>query len=145
MMAGALSLLYDCHLADTIATFGIAIYLMVQGAIMLPRTIDIRMQRVPNDLDVDEVTAALMTVDGVLDVHDMHIWEIDERDRSLEAHVVVGTRDVDRMESIKQALKRCLAERFTITHSTLEFEFETALEADRGDTSPGLGDSTSTP
>ncbi len=127
IVAGSLILLYDWHLADTIATFGIAAYLMIQGAIMLPRTIDILMQRVPEDLDVDHVAISLAEIDGVLDVHDMHIWEIDERQRSLEAHVIVDTRDVDRMEHIKQALKRRLAERFDITHSTLEFEFETVL------------------
>ncbi len=127
IVAGSLILLYDWHLADTIATFGIAAYLMIQGAIMLPRTIDILMQRVPEDLDVDHVAISLAEIDGVLDVHDMHIWEIDERQRSLEVHVIVDTRDVDRMEHIKQALKRRLAERFDITHSTLEFEFETVL------------------
>jgi cobalt-zinc-cadmium efflux system protein len=123
IVAGVLILLFDWHLADTIATFGIAAYLIIQGAIMLPRTIDILMQRVPTDLDIVAVAADLATVEGVLDVHDMHIWEIDERQRSLEAHVVIETRDVDDMEAIKQALKQRLAGHFDITHSTLEFEF----------------------
>jgi cobalt-zinc-cadmium efflux system protein len=123
IIAGLLILLFDWHLADTIATFGIAAYLIIQGAIMLPRTIDILMQRVPTDLDIVAVAADLATVEGVLDVHDMHIWEIDERQRSLEAHVVIETRDVDHMEAIKQALKQRLAGHFDITHSTLEFEF----------------------
>jgi cobalt-zinc-cadmium efflux system protein len=126
IVAGTLILLYDWHLADTLATFGIAAYLMIQGAVMLPRTIDILMQRVPTDLDVAGVAEDLATIDGVLDVHDMHIWEIDEHSRSLEAHVVVATRDVDRMEAIKLALKRRLAARFDIVHSTLEFEFADA-------------------
>lgn len=124
IIAGTLILLYDWHFADTIATFGIAAYLIIQGAIMLPRTIDILMQRVPDDLDVVEVGKSLTSVDGVLDVHDMHIWPIDERQRSLEAHIVIGTRDIERMEDIKLALKRYLAEQFDITHSTLEFEFK---------------------
>jgi cobalt-zinc-cadmium efflux system protein len=123
IVAGTLILLYDWHLADTIATFGIAAYLMVQGTVMLPRTIDILMQRVPTDLDVVDVARDLATVDGVIEVHDMHIWEIDERQRSLEAHVVVATRDVDRMEAIKRALKARLLADFDIVHSTLEFEF----------------------
>ena len=123
IVAGTLILLYDWHLADTIATFGIAAYLMIQGAIMLPRTIDILMQRVPTDLDIHSVTDDLAAIDGVIDVHDMHIWEIDERHRSLEAHVVIASRDIGRMETIKQALKQRLAGNFDITHSTLEFEF----------------------
>jgi cobalt-zinc-cadmium efflux system protein len=130
IVAGALILLYDWHLADTIATFGIAAYLMIQGAIMLPRTIDILMQRVPTDLDVASVATDLETIDGVVDLHDMHIWEIDERQRSLEAHVIIATRDIARMEAIKQALKKRLAEHFDITHSTLEFEFATTDRTD---------------
>jgi cobalt-zinc-cadmium efflux system protein len=124
IVAGTLILLYDWHLADTVATFGIAAYLMIQGAVMLPRTIDILMQRVPTDLDIVTVAAGLSAVDGVLDVHDMHIWEIDERQRSLEAHVVIATRDIARMEAIKRDLKQHLAREFDITHSTLEFEFK---------------------
>jgi cobalt-zinc-cadmium efflux system protein len=142
IVAGVLILLYGWHLADTIATFGIAAYLLIQGAVMLPRTIDILMQRVPTDLDVTAVAADLATLDGVLDVHDMHIWEIDERQRSLEAHVVVATRDVDRMEAVKQALKRRLADAFDITHSTLEFEFDGETD---GSATPPLGESRGTP
>ncbi|MEK9661577.1 MAG: cation transporter, partial [Alphaproteobacteria bacterium] len=66
----------------------------------------------------------------VVDLHDMHIWEIDERQRSLEAHVIIATRDIARMEAIKQALKKRLAEHFDITHSTLEFEFATTDRTD---------------
>lgn len=123
IIAGTLILLYDWHLADTIATFGIAAYLMIQGAVMLPRTIDILMQRVPTDLDVRDVMRDLSSVEGVIDAHDMHIWEIDERQRSLEAHIVIAAEDVAHMEEIKRALKQRLAEHFNISHSTLEFEF----------------------
>ena len=125
LVSGALVLLYGWYLADVIATLSIAGYMVVRGATLLPRAIDILMQRVPPDLDVDQVAGKLKTIDGVLDVHHIHIWEIDEHRRSLEAHIVIDPADLERMETIKQALKQCLAGTFDITHSTLEFEFAT--------------------
>ncbi len=63
-----------------------------------------------------------MQVDGVLDIHHVHIWHIDEHRRSFEAHVVID--GPDNMQPIKLTLRQRLADNFNITHSTLEFEFD---------------------
>ena len=75
------------------------------------------------DLEVADVTGDLKQVDGVIDIHHVHIWHIDEHRRSFEGHVVVDSPT--KMERVKLALRKRLAENFDITHSTLEFEFTT--------------------
>jgi len=58
-----------------------------------------------------------------LGIHHLHVWQLDEHNTALEAHVVIDKRDLEQMEEIKRAVKALLAERFAIAHSTLEFEF----------------------
>ena len=67
-------------------------------------------------------SAALEAIEGVVEVHHVHIWELDEHHRALEAHIVVDNEHLARWAEIKQQIKLQLGERFHIHHSTLEFE-----------------------
>ncbi len=122
IVAGSLILLYGWYWTDTLLTLLIALYVLYQAAGMLPDTIHLLMEGTPAGLSVAEVTAAMEAVEGVRDVHHVHLWQIDEHRNALEAHIVI-----DRFEDtarIKDAIKQRLADAFSITHSTLEFEIE---------------------
>ena len=122
IVAGSLILLYGWYWTDTLLTLIIAAYVLYQAATMLPRTIHILMQGAPEDIDIDEVVQAMEEVAGVNNVHHVHLWQLDEHQNALEAHVVID--DFNATETTKTALKRILMERFAIGHSTLEFETE---------------------
>ncbi len=120
ILAGTLILLYRWYWTDTLLTLLIAGYVLYQAAGLLPQTVRILMQSTPDGLSVAEVTAAMEDVAGVVNVHHVHIWQLDEQANALEAHVTLT--DFSRAEQIKTALKKRLASRFNITHSTLELE-----------------------
>ena len=120
IIAGTLIILYDWYWTDTALTLLIAAYVLYQAASMLPKTIHILMQGAPEYIVMEEVIQAMESIGGVKNVHHVHIWQMDEHHNALEAHVVVES--FKETESVKQALKTCLAERFDLTHSTLEFE-----------------------
>jgi cobalt-zinc-cadmium efflux system protein len=86
------------------------------------RAIHILMEGAPADVDAETLMAALHEIPGVGEIHHLHIWELDEHDRALEAHVVVEAADMERWTEIKLEIKRRLDERFHIHHSTLELE-----------------------
>jgi cobalt-zinc-cadmium efflux system protein len=71
---------------------------------------------------LDELVTTLHTIAGVADVHHIHVREMDELHRTLEAHVVVELPHLANWPAIKRAIKVLLAEQFNIHHSTLEFE-----------------------
>ena len=123
IVGGTLIILEGWLFVDAVVTMVIAGYVLFHAALEMPKVINILMQAVPGELDVEEVTDRLQGIDRVRDVHHVHIWNIDEHRRSLEAHVVIARDDIAEMEAIKAALKRCLADEFHIGHSTLEFEF----------------------
>lgn len=123
IVGGVLILTFGWNFVDAIVTLAIAGYILAHAGLEIPKAIHILMQGVPKDLDVADVTDDLRQVDGVIDIHHVHIWHIDEHRRSFEGHIVVDTPA--RMERIKLALRKRLADNFDITHSTLEFEFAT--------------------
>lgn len=122
IIAGSLILLYDWRIADLIATVVISAYILYQGLTMMRSSIQILMESVPEDVDVEQLVDGMLTVTGVRDVHHLHVWQLDEQHRALEAHVVVETEDHAGWEAIKRQLKELLAAQFQIDHSTLELE-----------------------
>jgi cobalt-zinc-cadmium efflux system protein len=122
ILAGVLILWLGITWIDSLVTLLVAGYVLWQCFPDLRRSIHILMDGAPADVDTDELLAELQSVPGVSEVHHLHIWELDEHARALEAHVVVATEYLDRWSEIKGELKRRLDERFHIHHSTLEFE-----------------------
>ncbi len=74
-------------------------------------------------LDMDHLVATVEQVDGVIELHHLHVWELDEHHRAMEAHVAIKDGLADDLETTKSDIKRCLADKFQIQHSTLEFEY----------------------
>jgi len=122
IVAGTLILLYDWYWADTLLTLLIAGYVLYQAATLLPKTIHILMEGAPENISIEEVIKVMEKVEGVSNVHHVHLWQLDEHKNALEAHVVVA--DFGETEQIKMALKLELEMRFSIIHSTMEFEID---------------------
>ncbi len=120
IIAGTLIILYEWYWTDTALTLLIAAYVLYQAATMLPKTIHILMQGAPEGIVVDDVVNNMESIEGVANVHHVHLWQLDEHQNALEAHVVIN--DFSDTETIKAALKTSLKQHFNIAHSTLEFE-----------------------
>lgn len=124
IVVGILIIYYQLYIIDTILTFLIAGYILWHSYYMLRQTISILMESTPSNIEIPEIRGAMNRVSGVLDIHHLHVWRLDEHNILLESHVVIDEDDMNKMESIKSALKELLRSSFNIHHSTLEFEFE---------------------
>lgn len=120
ILAGTLILSFGWYWSDTLLTLVIAGYVLYQAATLLPTTIHILMQGTPEGIVIDEVISALQEVDGVSNVHHVHIWQLDEQHNALEAHVVIDNYGL--IDQIKTRLKDKLSRQYAIEHSTIEFE-----------------------
>jgi cobalt-zinc-cadmium efflux system protein len=107
---------------DSLVTLIVSAYILRQGFPDLKRTIHILMDGAPIEVDTETLVAKLQAIEGILEIHHVHLWELDEHDSALEAHVVIETADHTRWAQIKQEIKACLESRFGIHHSTLELE-----------------------
>jgi len=122
IIAGSLIIMYEWYWSDTVLTLLIAAYVLYQAATLLPETIHILMEGTPKNIDIEDVIKEMTIIDGVINVHHLHIWRLDEHKNALEAHVQI--KNFNTYNEIKSQLKYLLKDNFSIVHSTLEFEIE---------------------
>ncbi len=122
IIAGTLILLYGWIWTDAAMTLMISGYVLYQGFTAIPKVIHLLMEGTPEGLDIKNVVAAMENEKGVINVHHVHAWQLDEHRNALEAHVVLR-EDID-MDALKSRLKKLLQDQFEIEHSTLEFEYK---------------------
>ncbi|MFN2300013.1 MAG: cation diffusion facilitator family transporter [Anaerolineales bacterium] len=115
---------------------------------ILRETVHILLEGTPEDIDPERLVADVRRVDGVLGVHDLHVWSITRRLRTLSAHILVGDISVRESARIREAIDRLLCDRYGIRHATLQMECENCLpdrlycDMDDGTGSRGHGEET---
>jgi cobalt-zinc-cadmium efflux system protein len=120
IITGTLILLYGWIWTDAAMTLIISGYVLWQGFTQIPKVIHLLMEGAPEGLSLEDIRSAMEKVDGVRNVHHVHVWQLDEHRNALEAHVVLSENS--EMDDLKSHLKKMLHDRFEIEHSTLEFE-----------------------
>lgn len=122
--AGTVIILFDWTIADALITLAIAGYILWHVGREIGGVIRILMLGAPPDVAAEEVLAALRAIPGVAGVHHLHLWQMDERGRSVEAHLVVADGRAEAASALKQEAKALMNKRFDIAHSTFEIEIE---------------------
>jgi cobalt-zinc-cadmium efflux system protein len=121
-VAGAIILIWGLDRADGVASLLIAALMLWASYGLLRDTGRIFMEAAPRGLDPERIGRTLAAEDGVVEVHDLHVWEVTSGMPAISAHMIVG-RDVDCHEARWHAA-RLLADRFGVEHSTLQVEHE---------------------
>ena len=106
--------------ADPLVSVLIALLVLASAWPVVRDSIRILLEGAPRGLDTREVGQAMAEVDGVVEVHDLHVWTITSGFPALSAHVLVGAGD-DCHER-RRELERMLDERFEIEHTTLQVD-----------------------
>jgi cobalt-zinc-cadmium efflux system protein len=119
-IAGAVILLTDFGEADGIAALMVAALMLRSGYSLLRESGRVLLEAAPRGLDPDEIGRALAAEHHVVEVHDLHVWEVTSGMPSLSAHVTV--RAGCDTQSHRRQLAELLRERFGIEHTTLQVE-----------------------
>ena len=122
IVGGTLIILYDMRWVDPAITIGIALYILYLSFTEIGGPIRTLMLGSPPGIDGNDVVRAIQCVDGVVDVHHVHLWQMQEHAAALDCHIVVERERMGEADKIKENVKSVLHERFSIEHSTLEFE-----------------------
>ena len=106
--------------ADAIASLFVAALMLYSAYALLRASGRIFLEAAPEGLDVPAIGNALAAEPNVVQVHDLHVWEVTSGFPALSAHVVVE-RDCD-CHAVRASLERLLADRFDLDHTTLQVE-----------------------
>lgn len=106
---------------DPLLSVAIALIIIASSVALLREVVDVLLESAPRGLDTERVRACIANVDGVLAIHDLHIWSITTGLPALSAHVVVEARPTDPY-AVLHAVQTRLADDFSIRHATLQIE-----------------------
>jgi cobalt-zinc-cadmium efflux system protein len=109
-------------LFDPLVSVLIGLLIIYSAWRLLWDVVNILMQGVPPYIDLDNIKQAMLSVDGVTGLCDLHIWSLTSQVDTLSAHVVV--EDMGRNKEILQKLTRLINDKFGINHVTLQIEDE---------------------
>ncbi|CAD6001069.1 cation diffusion facilitator family transporter [Agreia sp. COWG] len=110
--------------ADAIASLVIAAMIVPRAVSLLRDVFRVLLQQTPVDTDVEQIRAHILAEEGVVDVHDVHVWAVTTGRNIFSAHVVVDQGVFGRGDTglMLDRLSTCLAGHFDVEHSTFQLE-----------------------
>ncbi len=114
----------NLYIIDPILSLLVAIFILVNAFKNLKEVFEILLEKKPEEIDLENIKNHVLQIDGVLDVHHIHIWTIDGINNCITLHVLVDKKIlIKEIEKLKKSINECLNE-LNISHSTIEFEIE---------------------
>lgn len=118
--AGLVMWLFGWYAADPLVSVFVAVLILKGAFAIIKQTVHILMEGTPAAIDQTEVKAALAAIDGVIDVHDLHIWTITSGLDSLSCHLLI--EDGRDAQAILQRAIDVVETHFHIRHATIQIE-----------------------
>lgn len=120
IIAGGFMFLFGWYVADPIISVVVSLLILKSAWSVVKNSINILMEGTPITVDVNQVKQTLKEIDGVKDVHDLHIWTITSGLDSLTCHLLVDDSK-DNQEILKESIQK-IEEEFKIQHTTIQIE-----------------------
>jgi cobalt-zinc-cadmium efflux system protein len=121
---GFIALNTGITIVDPLVAFLIAGLVARSAYSILRSSTLILLEGAPSELDIREILATLKELDGVVDVHDLHVWTISTGMDALSGHVVVHDQMLSESSKLLSEINTVLADRYNITHTTIQMEHE---------------------
>jgi cobalt-zinc-cadmium efflux system protein len=107
---------------DPALSFGIGALILWSSFGIMRETLNILLEGTPRGMKLDRVEAMIRRIDGVNDVHDLHIWSIGSETSALSCHISIADIPPSVSERILKDVKERLHQDFSISHTTIQFE-----------------------
>ncbi len=120
IIAGLVMMTFGWYIADPIISVLVALLILRGAWGIIKHTVHVLMEGTPITVNPSEVKAVLENIEGVINVHDLHIWTITSGLDSLSCHLLI--KDLEDDQRILQQAIQLIAERFKIQHTTIQIE-----------------------
>lgn len=107
----------DIKIIDPILSIFVALFILINALTNLKVIIDLFLEKAPKGISIDEIKEHLLKIDGVKDIHHIHIWSLDGYNNYATIHIVEDGNNKEIKKLVKQELKE-----HNIFHTTIELE-----------------------
>ena len=120
VLVGAIVMRFtDFSIIDSLMSIGVAAFILINALRNLKEVVELFLEKTPRSIQINEIKEHISEIDGVLDVHHIHIWSMDGQKNYATMHVVVNGEASEIKKKIREELKE-----HGICHATLELEAE---------------------
>jgi len=124
VVAGLLVATTRAPLADPVVSLLIAGLILYSSFGVLRESATVLLEGTPAGMDMPAVIAAIKSVGGVLDVHDLHVWMVGPGVVACSCHIIVAEQSIREGQQVLRAVVHSIEHRFQITHTTVQVEVE---------------------
>jgi cobalt-zinc-cadmium efflux system protein len=123
VVVGGISIIFTgVYLIDPILSFFIGGIILISSLQLAREAVDILMERVPKHIEMKRLIESVREVDGVRDIHDIHIWSLCSHIHAMSAHVLVDEARLEHSRELIDKINVILRNEFKISHSALQIE-----------------------
>jgi len=122
IVGGLVILLTGRTWIDPALSLAIAALILWSSISIVRETLNILLEGTPRGISLVDIRATLAAIEGVEDVHDLHVWSLSSNTHALASHVIIADIPPSESNLILDRIKLVLRERFFIHHTTLQFE-----------------------
>jgi cobalt-zinc-cadmium efflux system protein len=121
---GILIYFFNIWWVDPLITILISLYIIKESYSLIKDTVNILMQSAPENLDLESIKKDVELLPEVLNIHHIHAWNLNEREVHFEGHIDLNKDlPVSHADKIRKKIESLLAEKYHISHFTLQMEF----------------------
>ena len=120
IIAGIIMLTTGWYYADSILSAGIGLFILPRTWILLKDAVGVLLEGTPSDVNVADLQDAIKKIDGVKDVHDLHVWALTSGMNAMSAHVAVNEGISPKL--ILEKLQQLIKADFKIAHTTIQID-----------------------
>ena len=122
VIAGVIIYFTDANWLDPLVSVLIGFLILYNAWGILRETIDILLESTPRDVDIKQMVSEITELDGVLGVHDLHVWSLTQNLRTMSAHILTADVPVSVGAEIQGRINELVYHRYNIAHATLQLE-----------------------
>jgi cobalt-zinc-cadmium efflux system protein len=124
IFGGILIWKFEIYWLDPLITVLISLYIMKETFLLLRESFNILMQSAPRDIDLDKIKTQVEEIDGVQNLHHVHVWSLNDKQVHFEGHVdLEQDMTVSQSSELSKKISKLLHDQFEIVHTTLQMEF----------------------
>lgn len=121
---------YKIYWIDPLLTILISLYILKETYEIVKESIDILMMSNPEGIDLEVIKNIVEKIPGVINIHHIHLWKLNDNDTHFEAHIEVQDMVVSKTAEIQKLIEHELDKKYEINHTTLQFECGVCDEVD---------------
>lgn len=128
IIAGTLIIVTGNYIFDPIISAVIGLFILASSLQLMKESAHILMEGTPAAIDLKKLSEDIQKINGVKEIHDLHVWSLSSDICTLSAHILINAKDIKSMNRIISSINKMVKAKYSIAHTVIQSECENCVE-----------------